>query len=177
MTLEATEVMVGVTGEAFFAAAGTTLPTDSSTALPVAFAGLGYNTESGINETVGQTITKLRAWQNADVVRTLRTEHDVEYAFDLMQTNAATLEAYYGVGTYSSGVVQVKSATGKRGVWVIEVIDGTDVVRVVIPDGEVSNDSTTISHVNDGAITYPITITCYPDDSGVKAYKYYGALS
>lgn len=176
MTTTAANVRVGVTGEVNFAVDGTTLPTNSSTALDAAFTGLGYNTESGINETINRTTNKIRAWQNGDVVRTVTSEHDVEYAFDMLETTAETLETYYGEGSFSGGTVEVAATNGRRGSWVIEVIDGDDVCRIVIPDGEVTTDSSTVSYTTDGAVVYPVTITAYPDSGGVKAYKYYGAL-
>lgn len=176
MATTASNVRVGVTGEVSLAEAGTTLPTDSSTTLDVAFSGLGYNTEDGVLEAINETTTDIKAWQNGDTVRTVATEHDVEYTFTLMETNADTLAAYYGADSYDTGVVEVKAGTATRGVWVVEVIDGDDVVRIVIPDGEVTA-SGQVTYANNGsAVTYPLTVKCYPDSTGVKAYKYYGAL-
>lgn len=174
MATTADNVAVAVTGEVSFAATGSTLPTDHSTALDGAFVGLGYNDESGVSETIGESRQAITAWQNGDEVRNIRTAHTVTYDFTCIETNEAVLEAYYG--DYAAGTVEIKGDMATRGCWVIEVVDGDDVTRIVIPDGEVTGRGG-VSYVGTGAVAYPMTITCYPDSSGVKAYQYYGALS
>jgi hypothetical protein len=174
MATTAANVRVGVSGECHLAPAGTALPTDSSTALAAGFDALGYNTDAGVTETINDTRTDIQAWQNGDVVRRVRTSHVVEYAFTLLETSAETLEAYYG--DFTNGVVKLRGDTETRGVWAIEVVDGADVVRIVIPDGEVTQRGG-VQYVNGDAVAYPVTITCYPDANGDKAIKYYGALT
>lgn len=169
MTLTADNVRVGVTGGVFGAPSESTLPTDATAELDGAFEDLGYVTEDGVSQAIGIDITEIKAWQNGDVVRKVQTKHDLTYAFAMLETSPAALEAYYG--NYDAGVVEIRGDQGIRQSWVINVIDGDNKIRIVIPDGQVTERGD-ISYVNGDAVSYPVTITCYPDDDSVKAYMY-----
>lgn len=169
MALTAANVRVAVTGSVNFAPAATALPTDNTTALAPGYIDIGYVDEAGVTQSINRSVTNIRAWQNGDIVRKITTEHDVTYQFALMETSAEALKTYYN--SFTAGKVEVKGGTGRRGVWVFEVLDGTDKIRVVVPDGEVTEQGDT-SLVNGDAIKYPVTLTAYPNTSGVKAYIY-----
>lgn len=169
MALTAANVRVAVTGSVNFAPAATALPADNTTALAVAFVDQGYVDESGVTQTISRSVQSIRAWQDGSIVRKITSEHDVSYAFTLMETSAEALKTYYN--NFAAGTVEVKGGSGRRGVWVLEVLDGMKKVRVVIPDGEVTEQGD-VSYVNADAIKYPVTISAYPDGSGVKAYIY-----
>ncbi len=169
MVLTAANVRVGVTGAVYMAPAGTALPTSTVAALNVAFVDLGYISEDGVSTSVGVDVTDIKAWQNGDVVRRVQTSHDFTAAFTAIETNAAVLEAFYG--NYASNVVEVTGTQGFRGSFVIDVDDGTEDIRIVIPDGQITERGD-INYVNGDAVSYPMTITTYPDTSQVKAYIY-----
>ena len=171
MALTASNVLVGVTGGVFFAPTGTALPTSPSASKNAAFLEVGYLTEDGITQSIGDTTTEIKAWQNADVVRRIQTDHSAQFKLVLMETNANTLAAYSG-DNYSAGVEQVKGGVMPRKAWILDVVDGSNLIRIVIPDGQITERGD-IQYVNGDAITRPITIECYPDASGVKAYIYY----
>ena len=174
MTTTASNVRVGVSGEVYLADAGTASPTDATTALTAAFVAQGYNTDDGITEQIGESWAQINAWQNSDIVRKVRTTHDVMYSFTLMETSEVTLQTFYG--DYAAGKVRLRGDTETRGAWVIEVLDGPDVVRIAIPDGEITERGD-VQYVNGNAVAYPVTITCYPDVNGDKAIKHYGAFA
>ncbi|MDH4158651.1 MAG: hypothetical protein OEV62_00155 [Actinomycetota bacterium] len=173
MALTAANVQVGVTGAVYFAPSGTAVPTNPTDALNGAFLDVGYISEDGVTTSTSIDVTDLVAWQNADVVRKIQTGHDYTVAWTMLETSENTLELYYGnytdAGAY--GTAEVKGEQGYRGAFVIHVIDDTNLVRIAIPDGQVTEKGD-VSIVNGDAISYPITITCYPDTSGVKAYVY-----
>jgi len=162
-------VRVGVTGAIYGAPTGTALPTDHTTALDAAFAELGYISDAGLRENTTVGTTDIIAWQNGDNVRTIQTSHVFTFALDFMETSQAVLTAFYG--NASASAVEVRGEQGIRQSWAFEVVDGTDIQRFVVPDGQIT-DRGEVSYVNGEAVTYPITITCYPDNTGVKAYKY-----
>lgn len=168
-------VEVAVTGDISYGPAGTTLPTHPLDALNAAFNTLGYITEDGITQTINEDRSDIRAWQNGDIVRKVRTSHDYTLQFAMLETNLDTLGVYYGdgsvSGTLENGEVQVKGDMDTRGEWVFDVLDGTDLIRIVIPDGQVTERGD-VTYVNGDAITYPVTVTAYPDASDVKAYIY-----
>lgn len=176
MALNAANVRVGVSGEVHFAPAGTALPTDATTALNAAFKALGYNDESGVAETVDRQTQNIRAWQNARIVRKVKSSEEVTYEFTLIETTADVLKTYYGNFTAVSGSVKVGGQPNTRGAWVIQVIDGADILRIVIPDGEVTELGTV--NYSDDATGYTFSVSAYPDSTiDANAIKYYDALT
>lgn len=179
MVLTSANVRVGVTGAAYTAPPGTALPTDAGTALDPAFEDVGYISDDGVTESQDTDVTNIKAWQNSDVVRKVQTEHDVTYNFTMIETNPVSLEAYYGnfaaadpgATPPTDDTVEITGEQLPRGPWVLSVLDGADVIRVSIPDGQVTERGE-ITYQGEEEIGYEITITCYPDTSGVKAYKY-----
>lgn len=166
----AANVLVGATGHVYGAPTATPLPTHEIEGLNAAFVNLGYISEAGVIQHIGTTITIIKAW-GGDVIRKVRSEHDLTYKFVMLETNPASLEAYYGDQTDPALVTQIKAQNGLRQAWVIDVVDGTNLVRLAIPDGEVLTvGDVTYATVN--AIEYDVEISCYADVSGVKAYKY-----
>lgn len=163
-------VRVGVTGAVYVAPEGTTLPTDATEALDGAFEELGFMDESGVVETQGTQVTNIKAWQNSAVVRKIQTEHDLTYAFTAMETNDVVLETYYG--NFAAGVVEVKGDVAANLVWVIDVIDGDNETRIVVPEGQITSPGAVTYGAAD-AVKYPMTLSAFPDDDGVKAYIYF----
>ena len=97
-------------------------------------------------------------------------------------TNEKSLTVYYGSytagPTTASGVVAITGAQGYRGAWVFDVLDSGSTtdgqIRIVVPDGQVTEHGD-VSYVNGDATMYPVTVTCYPDSTGTKAYLYFEA--
>jgi hypothetical protein len=176
MANSANNVRVGVTGAVYFAPASTAVPTSVSTALNAAFEDVGYISEDGVTESTATDTNDIRAWQNGDIVRRVQTSHDYSVAFTMIETKAKSLELFYGNFTAgpggASGVVEVNGEQPYRGAFVLHVIDDTDLIRVVIPDGQVTERGD-VQRVNGDATSYPVTITAYPDANGVKAFIYY----
>lgn len=166
----AANVRVGVTGTVNKADAGTTLPTDATTALDGGFEELGYLSEDGIRENRSVNVTEIRAWQNSDVVRKVKTSDDLTYSFTAIETNDQVLETYYG--NYTNGVVEVSGAEGFRGVWVFEIEDGDDITRIVVPDGQITEFGEVVYANNGDARGYPMVVTAYADADDNKAYIY-----
>jgi hypothetical protein len=165
----AANVRVGVTGGVYFAPTATALPTDSDTALDAAYLDVGYISDDGVTQTIGVDTTDIVAWQNSDVVRKVQTSHDVTFQFTMIETNENSMEAFYG--NYSTGTIEITGDQLPRQRMVLEVIDGDDHIRVVIPDAQVIERGDVV-YQNGEPLGYPVTVTAYPDDTGVKAYKY-----
>jgi hypothetical protein len=55
---------------------------------------------------------------------------------------------------------------------VFEILDGLRTGRVVLPDAQVTARGD-VSYVDTDAVSYPVTLTAYPDANGVKAYIYW----
>ena len=68
-------------------------------------------------------------------------------------------------------MVEIDGALAPHASWVLHIVDGDNLRRIVIPDGQVT-ERQDVTYVNGDAIQYGVTITCYPDASGIKAYIY-----
>lgn len=167
----AANVLVGATGHVYGAPAATALPTTEIAALNGAFVNLGYISDAGVVQHIGGNTTPIKAW-GGDIIRKIRTEHDLTYAFTMIETNPTSLAAYYGAQSDPAVAIQIKANNNVRQEWVIDVVDGTNgYIRIVIPDGEVL-DTGDVTYSTNGVVEYPIVISAYADSSGVKAYKY-----
>ncbi|SFD14445.1 hypothetical protein [Streptomyces aidingensis] len=176
MTLDATQVRVGITGEVYRAPAGTAAPTGPTTALDAAFEGLGYVSEDGVTEAHDDSVDNIVAWQGATVVRSAVTESVMTLAFTLIQTNTVTLETFHRGSTMTEptpGVfkLEVKPPTADPGVWVLDVIDGDKHERIYLGNAEITERGE-LMYANGEPIGYPITITAYPDTDGNLAVKW-----
>lgn len=161
------------TGGVLSAALGTTLPT-SATASIAAFTGVGYVGEGGVVEMIDEQTKSIKAW-GGDEVRVVRTSHAVAYKIPFIETNAETLALVYGdanvTATANGFAVEVNSDERDHMTWVLDMVDGDRLVRICIPDGQIT-DVADVTYVHDNATAYEVTLTCYPDASGNKAYKY-----
>lgn len=152
------------------APAGSTLPTTATAGLDAAFDELGYIDENGVVEQQATQSTKVKAWQGGAIVRTVQTEHELLYKFAALETNATVLEQFYSQSHYD-GRVEITGDQPDTACWVIHAVDGSDLVRIVIPHGQVDDRGDVSMSASDPS-KYEFTISCYPDSSGVKAYKY-----
>lgn len=169
MALDSSNVRVAVTGAVSVAPVGSTAPTDGDTALAAAFKDLGYVSEDGITETRDRTSTTTRAWQNADIVRETVTEANLTFSLTLIETNADTVELYYGAAPDSDGsIVVVPSLTGGRRAFVFDVVDGDEFIRIYVPQGEVTEVGDVV-YSSGEPIGYEVTIRAYSDATLVDA--------
>lgn len=161
------------TGVVATAVAGTTLPTNATTALSsvsAAYKELGFIDENGVVESQGTSENKVKAWQGGAIVRTVRTEHSLTYKFTALETNANVLNAFYNQSLYD-GVVEITGDQSATARWVIHAVDGSDLVRIVIPFGQLTAQDD-VNYNAQNPTSYGFTIEAYPDTSRVKAYKY-----
>jgi len=183
MALTAENVRVGVTGAIYVAPVDTALPTDATTVLPVDHEDVGYISEDGVTETQDTDTDDIVAWQNGAKVRKVQTSHDLMYAFTMIETSEVTLREYYGNWTagavgppITDDTVVIDGAELPHRVWVLSVVDGDNLIRIVVPDGQIT-ETGDITYANGDAVGREVTITCYPDSSGNKAYIYMATVA
>jgi hypothetical protein len=183
MANTASNVVAGVplaTGGVLLGALAAAAPTTASGAL-TGFTAAGYIGEDGVTETNERSTDRIRAW-GGDTVKVVQTEHNVSYQFTFLETlNADVLEAVYGednvtttAATASTGTlheVRVNGASLPHRSYVFEVKDGDAKIRIYIPDGQISEVGD-ITYSDSEVIGYQVTVECFGDEDGVKAYKF-----
>lgn len=175
MALDSDNVRVAVSGAVYVAPTGTTAPTDSSTALNVAFTDLGYVSADGIVENIDRTTTQIRAWQNGSLVREVTSEGTYSVELTFIETSEAVLELYYGTANAGGEFDVDPTSTGGRKSFVIDVVDGDTVERTYIPSGEITAvGQRTLA--SGEAIGYQVTITAYADAGSTTFKKFFSVL-
>lgn len=161
------------------APAGTTLPTDASTALGADFANLGYVTSDGITinrETESNDFKDL----SGDTVLTVISSVKDTVGFNLMETRTAALKEIYGqsnvtettaTGTTKITVSQDSNELPQRAYVMEFALTGGRKMRKVIPLGKITELGEQ-TYQSGEAISYPATLTCAPDTNGKTMYTY-----
>ncbi len=173
-TTSTDNVRVGATGYTLFAATGTTLPTNATTAPAAGFLAndVGYLSDAGITMSIGRDVTDIKAWQNGDTVRTIQTGHTVSFQFEMLETNSDALELYFG--NFSSSSVEVDGTAMPQKAMIFHIEDTGNDIRVCVPIAQVT-ESGDVTFANSDAVKWPVTVTCFPDGNGNKAYIYFNS--
>lgn len=153
-----------------------TLPTDATTALASGFANLGYCSDDGMTKNITRDSEEIKSWGGDTVLMPL-TDYAEEYKFKLLETqNIDVKKVLFGdsnvSGALSTGVTAIgnsKELPAKA--WVIDMTGNGTLIRVVIPNGKVTEIGE-ISYVDNDAIGYEVTVKAMPDSSGNCSYEY-----
>lgn len=181
MATNSANVRAGITGVVSIGPTTSAAPTTSSSVL-TGFTDLGYVSDAGVTEARSRSTNDVRAWQGGAIVRTLVTEGSITFQFVLLETNKAVVEMFYGAtaaqtATEGSFTV-VPTSTGGRKSWVVDVIDGAELNRTYVPQGEVTEVGDMVFSGGE-PIGYDVTLTAYPDTTlgnGGCAKKFLTAL-
>lgn len=170
-----------VAGAIFMAPIGTTLPTDSTTALGSAFVELGYASDAGVVNSESRETETIKAWGGDTVLKPFTGKEDT-FSFTLIEAlNVNALKLVYGdsnvSGSLSTGIT-IKSATEdlESHSFVIEMVLNGAVKRIVIPSAKVTEVGE-ITYADGEAIGYDTTLTAVPDATGATHYEYIKAVS
>jgi len=166
-----------ITGAIYAAPVGTTLPTDTTTALNEAFKPLGYCSEDGLVNSTDLQSENIKAW-GGDTVLSVQTSKDDTFKFTLLEIlNLDVCKFVYGndnvTGALDTGVtITVNNKEVDEAALVIDLILRNNTAkRIVIPDSKLS-DLGDINYVDNDAVGYETTMTCMPDASGNTHYEY-----
>lgn len=168
--LVAENTRVGVSGAVYVGPLASTPPITAE-AVATGYEGLGYISEDGVEETLDKSIDKLKAWQNAAVVRTVTTEAALSYKFTMVEETADTVGLYYNatVDTLTGAVVIDPGASSGVKQFIIDVIDGPNLIRATFK-GQVG-ETEAIKYASGELIGYGVTVNVIG-----KVTKYYTSL-
>ena len=175
MAQDATKVRVAVTGAVSNGLTTAAAPIGTAGAL-TGFTDLGFISEDGVEIELPDAgdAEPIKAWQNGTTVRVIRTpsEDSPTWHFTLLETSLKTVETYFGVTVtqaVADGSFEFKVANRPHGSYVIDVIDGAELIRDYVPYGIVTEvGAQTFS--NGAPIGYEVTVTGELDP--VKLYNF-----
>lgn len=167
------------TGLMWVAATGSTAPTDATTALAVAWKNVGMITDDGLTVKVNTSSKDVKAFGSLQTQRKIITDSSLTFDITMLETNARTQELYWGLAlnslspTVGTGAFSFTFGTYTRQLFaaVFDVIDGTNHIRYYAPSCEVT-DRRDSKIGNAQEISWGVTITAYPNSSGVALQAY-----
>lgn len=169
--------MPKIEGAFWVAPVGTTLPTDTSTQLDVAFKGLGYISEDGFTNANSPTSNNVKAWGGDTVLSTQSDRPDTFKVKYIESTNVDVLKLIYGdenvSGTLATGItVKANALELEEHAYVIDMIlRNKTAKRIVIPRAKVSQIADIVYKGTD-AIGYETTLEAFADSTGQTHYEY-----
>lgn len=180
-TNDSTMVSLGkfkVGGYAYWAPAGTTLPTDSATALPSAYKLLGYLSDDGLTNTTDTDTTEIKDANGATVMKII-TSYAESYQFALLEVlRAESAKLRYNsdavTGTDKSMTIKHQMPSDEDFVLVFEIAMSGDVKdRLVIGNATRAEFGDRQVHAGDPQV-YDITVSANDMGFGVTAIEYVG---
>lgn len=185
MALDATEASVAVSGAISKVSDSTVITSALSDISGAGTINYGYANSDGVTVSTDRSTNKIVAWQNSAVVRTTATEATAKYKFTLLQNTREARELYYGSAEdTTNGKIAWNPSKMPRGRFVIDYLDseyegdesGVLYGRHDIKRGQVSEIGD-MQYKNGEPIGFEITVTAYPDSTGVVADVYTGTAT
>lgn len=120
---------------------------------------------TGLRLSLSVKTDDLKAWQNADVVRTVATESSIEISFQLIESKKEVIELFWQskvtAGADSGSFDISPGATTGVHALLMDIIDGDQVIRYYFPEVELI-DRDEIKGKNGEVYGYGVTLKAYP---------------
>lgn len=183
MTNTASNVINGTpaaTGGVLYAPLGTTMPGTAVTEIPSGFTSGGYVSEDGLTKSESRDTASIKEWGGLTVKRS-QTGYEATFQFAFLEyLSEHGAKVIYGAdavtitpATTEHGTQMKVAVTGKASphlAWIFDMADGDAVVKILVPDGQVSETDDT-AFGNSDAAGRGVTITAFPDADGVLFYE------
>lgn len=181
--IDVSKVLVGapdqkVTGAILDAPLGTKLPKTAAEKPDAAFTSSGYVSEDGLKLATDRSTNDVKEWGGA-VVRKLLESFDCTIGWSECQMSYESLCHAFGssnvkrtAATQQNGeqiIVSINSSLPPARSWTFNMKDGLARIRIVVPNGQVTNVDE-IAFVSSDSVKLPITLTTYPDEDGSNIY-------
>lgn len=168
------------TALAWFAAVGSTAPTDSTTALAVAFKDAGWCSADGLTGKVAVEKNTVKPFGATSPVTEVVTSTEESFQVTFLESNAIAVAVYFGKGLTSivpgtgTGVFSVSTGTAslQRYAAVFDVGDGTNTIRHYCPQVSVT-DRGDFTLKPGEPVSYSVTLTAYVGSDGVAVTRFY----
>jgi hypothetical protein len=137
MAVDSSKIKIAGSGAVWYAPTGSSLPTDSTTALPGAYLNIGY-LKDGFTLSQDLKTKEITGWQNTDVLRLIPTQLSRAVKFSGIETNKTSIQMAWGgatVATSSGSVYSLtlpSAITAQEFILVLDWNDGSVTQRIVI---------------------------------------------
>lgn len=171
-------VSAGSKGFAYFAAIGTTAPTDIATSWPAGWGDAGIITDEGLTEALAQEMVTHMGWGISGPIRREPKDRTTTFKLTLTETTAMALSLYYSVPISDMEAIGAGADAGvafddPETASIISIALGLDVIdsqtgrhfRYIVPRAEVS-DRDNIQDNADNLHSYGLTFTAMVPVSG-----------
>lgn len=164
----------------WMAATGSTAPTEPVHPLAAAWESCGYIDSEGITLGVDESSEDITAYGTGVPVRTVNVSSKHTIQVVCLETNTTVLDVYHrkALGTTSPDAAGGFSITDgsvptQRYAAVIDIVDGTNYIRLYYPSVEVT-DRQEWTVANGQGIKYGFTLTAYPSSTtGIAVTKFF----
>jgi hypothetical protein len=180
MALDATKVKVAGSGAIWKAPAGTSLPSDSTTAWAGAFVNLGYINDGGFELDQSLKTKEVGAWQTLEIVRLINTSISRSVSFDALESNKNTVALAWGGATVTPGTGSAYTMTmpdasvTQEFILGIDWTDGSTSQRIIIKRAALKS-LPKVKFTRQDAITYSLEIQALAPADGSAAIVVYGS--
>jgi hypothetical protein len=137
MAVDSSKIKIAGSGAIWYGPAGTTLPTDSTTALASGFVNIGYM-EDGFTLSQDLKTKEVTGWQNLAILRLIPTMLSRSVKFTGIETNKTSVGLAWGGATVTVGTGSVYSLTipsaqaSQEFIIVLDWNDGSTSQRIVV---------------------------------------------
>lgn len=185
MAVNAANVLIGspdqaTTGAILSAPLGTSLPTSAVDTLDGAFKDSGYVSADGLQLTPDISTADINEWGGALVRRVLENFNGT-LSWTMIETNEESMSVAFGdsyvtaTAANASHGNQLAVALGahlpEAKSFVFKMKDGDNRILIVAPNAQITEVGE-VSFVNNDAIGWQVTLSCYPDSTGESIYIY-----
>lgn len=163
-------------GAAYSAGSSATLPTSASAAI-TSFSSLGWLSEDGISLNINKSTQDIKGF-GGDIALTIQTEHSVEIKFKPLEFNdLVKKEMFDQANVDASGNVTINSDELEIRKWVFDMRGrNNQLIRICIPCAKVTEIGE-LPFKTGEPVASEITLDCFPDADGNKAYIYVATAS
>ena len=160
-----------------------TIPTSVTEALPTSMAlkPAGFTGEEGLSFAVENEVENINDMAG-DVVVAIQSSSTDTLSLEFMEAaNADVLRAVKGEGDVTvetDGTIIVRNTAKETPYksFVFDFLYQGRQVRIIVPNGRVTETGELVYNRSD-VVRYPVTITCFPDNSGTRVYTLIGPKS
>lgn len=153
--------------------------TPATASLPASFKSAGWCSTDGLNMTPNEASNAIRPYGNFNPVRVIITQSQRDFDLTFLESNQVSVAVYnrQPLGVITADVNgaftnQVGAAVNTLYSGIFDMVDGTNHIRTYCPRLQVSKIGARSGKAGE-AVTYPVTMTAFPDATGNAVYEYY----